>query len=173
MDRVERLPLMRLLLNHEQSDQRISVKFRGQPFGRGDDCEFYAPRLLGAYHGRQLHADKGLHAHILFSDGNIAREINDQRVKVADEVQEKLCRGVFCLDLNRGVVGYNPAVSDFEGRDAYRLNVNVNGVFATDGTSIDILNEALAMNFDLRLFEAGHQELRFTETITKEALLKL
>lgn len=172
LDEIERLPLMRVLLNHEHRDEGISLRFRGIPFGRGDDHEFRAPRVLGAYHNRQGHADKGLHAYILFSDSQIADAIKDYEARVEAAVKEKLLRGVFCLDLTNSIVGYNPNLSDIEGRDAYRLNLNVMGMFAMDRTSIDILNEALAMNFDLKLFEPAHGELRFTETISKESIWK-
>lgn len=165
-------PLIDVIAELQDRDEGFCVRLRTGSFARGGELEYHAPTVMGAYHDRIKQPDGELWRNPVFADTKIVEAIREIGAGVDELLTKTLKRGVFCLDLHRGIVGYNPDFQNFEGRDAYRMTSNPNGIYSTGSTSIGIVEEAISYGFELRLFRMGHKVLHFAEKIPKESILK-
>lgn len=172
LDKIINRPLIEVLTEFQDRDEGFCVRLRAGSFVRGGENEYHAPTVMGAYHNRIKQPDGSLWQNPVFADTKIVEAIKNVGARVDEALVQTLKRGIFCLDLHKGVVGYNPDLHNFEGRDAYRMTSNPNGTYSTGSSSIGIVEEAINYGFELRLFRMGHREIHFTEKIPKESILR-
>jgi len=132
----------------------------------------YSQSILKAYMGRQRHRDMGLFRLPRFGDHNVIQTM--QRLDISLSSFPTLLRGSFCVDLERGVVGYWAGGEQPTSRDEYRSE-NFEETYMIDGTAIDLARELTQSHgFELRRATMSEQArcVDFQESIALEGLQK-
>lgn len=129
------------------------------------------PPVLKAYMGRKRQGDQGLFRLPRFGDYNVIEAM--RKLDISLSSNPALLRGSFCVDLERGVIGYWTGGDQPNSRDEYRSQ-NIQQTYVIAGTAIDIARELTSHGFELRRLTTSEQAIHvdFHERINLEDLKK-